>query len=187
MNVVKTKIEGLLVIEPKVFGDHRGWFMESYNQEAFNAATNTNLIFVQDNQSFSAKKGTLRGLHYQLNPAAQTKLIRCTRGRIFDVAVDIRKNSPTYGEWFGLELSEENKKQLLIPQGFAHGFMTLEENCEVQYKVDCLYNQACDRGIRWNDPTINVKWSLDVEPVISAKDEVAPYFVDADNNFEVKQ
>lgn len=182
MNVMKTHLEGVLIIEPSVFGDHRGWFMESYNQASFNEA-GINYNFVQDNQSFSAVKGTLRGLHYQLNPKAQTKLVRCTRGAIFDVAVDIRKGSPTYGKWFGVELSAENKKQLLIPQGFAHGFMTITDDVEVQYKVDELYSPECDRGIIWNDPAIGIEWPIEITPVLSEKDKNAPLLDNADNNF----
>jgi dTDP-4-dehydrorhamnose 3,5-epimerase len=178
----ETNLEGVIVVDPAVFGDHRGWFMESYNEAQFKEA-GIELTFTQDNQSFSAEKGTLRGLHYQLAPKAQTKLVRCTRGTIFDVAVDIRKGSPTYGKWFGVELSAENKKQLLVPKGFAHGFMTLTEYAEVQYKVDELYAPECDRGIMWNDPEINIEWPIDVQPVLSAKDEKAPLLKDADNNF----
>ncbi|MCU9613185.1 dTDP-4-dehydrorhamnose 3,5-epimerase [Caldibacillus lycopersici] len=182
MKFTKTNLEGVMVVEPAVFGDHRGWFMETYNEADFLEA-GINLVFVQDNQSFSAEKGTLRGLHYQLNPKAQTKLVRCIRGAIYDVAVDIRKGSPTYGKWFGIELSAENKKQLLIPKGFAHGFMTLTENVEVQYKVDELYFPECDRGIKWNDPTISIKWPINRPPVLSAKDENSPLLEDAENNF----
>ncbi|MBP1934425.1 dTDP-4-dehydrorhamnose 3,5-epimerase [Ammoniphilus resinae] len=183
MNIMETSLPGVLVIEPKVFGDHRGWFMETYSEEKFREA-GLDLKFVQDNQSFSATKGTLRGLHYQLAPKAQTKLVRCTRGRIFDVAVDIRKGSPTFGKWFGIELSEGNKKQLLVPKGFAHGFMTLTDDVEVQYKVDELYAPECDRGIIWNDPTIGVEWPVELaEPVLSAKDQAAPSILDAENNF----
>jgi dTDP-4-dehydrorhamnose 3,5-epimerase len=178
----ETNLEGVVVVEPAVFGDHRGWFMESYNEAKFKEA-GIELTFIQDNQSFSAEKGTLRGLHYQLAPKAQTKLVRCTRGSIFDVAVDIRKGSPNYGKWFGIELSAENKKQLLVPKGFAHGFMTLTEDVEVQYKVDELYAPECDRGIKWNDPEINIEWPIDGQPVLSAKDEKAPLLKDADNNF----
>lgn len=182
MNIVDTNLSGVKVIEPKVFGDHRGWFMESYNQGIFEAA-GLHLKFVQDNQSFSATKGILRGLHYQLNPKAQTKLVRCTKGVIFDVAVDIRKGSPSFGKWFGVELSAENKKQLLIPKGFAHGFMTLTDDVEVQYKVDELYAPECDRGIVWNDPSIGIEWPMNTKPVLSAKDEKAPLLAMADNNF----
>ena len=134
--------------------------------------------FVQDNQSFSASKGTLRGLHYQLNPKAQTKLVRCTKGSIFDVAVDIRKGSPTYGKWFGIELSAENKKQLLVPKGFAHAFMTLTDDVEVQYKVDEIYSPENDRGIIWNDPAIGIEWPIDITPILSEKDEKAPLLRD---------
>ena len=183
MKATKTNLPGVFVIEPNVFGDHRGWFMESYNQAGFEAATGMKIEFIQDNQSFSAQVGTLRGLHYQLAPKAQTKLIRCTRGRIYDVAVDIRPESKTYGQWFGIELSEENKKQLLVPKGFAHGFMTLTPDVEVQYKVDELYSPEHDRGIIWNDPSTGIEWPLDVVPVLSAKDEAAPLLKDAENNF----
>lgn len=182
MKTIETNLEGVLIIEPTVFGDHRGWFMETYSESKFQEL-GIDLTFVQDNQSFSAVKGTLRGLHYQLDPKAQTKLIRCTKGSIFDVAVDIRKGSPTYGQWFGIELSAENKKQLLVPKGFAHGFMTLTEDVEVQYKVDELYSPEHDRGIIWNDPAIAIEWPMDIKPVLSEKDEKAPSLKEADNNF----
>lgn len=182
MNFIKTELENVLIIEPAVFGDHRGWFMETYSDASFEKL-GFNFKFVQDNQSFSAIRGTLRGLHYQMNPKAQTKLVRCTRGSIYDVAVDIRKGSPTFGKWVGVELSAENKKQLLVPKGFAHGFMTLTEEAEVQYKVDELYAPECDRGILWNDPSIGIEWPMDIRPVLSAKDENAPLLKDADNNF----
>ncbi|MEH7130096.1 dTDP-4-dehydrorhamnose 3,5-epimerase [Neobacillus drentensis] len=182
MNIVKTLFKDVKVIEPSVFGDHRGWFMETFNDAVFKEA-GIKIQFVQDNQSFSAAKGTLRGLHYQLNPKAQTKLVRCTKGAIFDVAIDIRKGSPTFGKWFGLELTADNKKQLLIPKGFAHGFMTLTDDVEVQYKVDELYAPDCDRGIKWNDPEIGIEWPINISPVLSSKDENAPLLKDADNNF----
>lgn len=178
----KTDLDGVIIMEPAVFGDHRGWFMETHNETNLLGA-GINIKFVQDNQSFSASKGTLRGLHYQLNPKAQTKLVRCTRGAIYDVAVDIRKGSPTFGKWIGIELSAENKKQLLIPKGFAHGFMTLTEDVEVQYKVDELYAPECDRGIIWNDSQIGIEWPMDIQPILSAKDEKAPLLKDAENNF----
>ncbi|MEK5435092.1 MULTISPECIES: dTDP-4-dehydrorhamnose 3,5-epimerase [Paenibacillus] len=182
MKFTETALQGVWVVEPQVFGDHRGWFMETYSESKF-IEQGIYLNFVQDNQSYSATKGTLRGLHYQLNPKAQSKLVRCTLGSIYDVAVDIRKGSPNYGKWFGIELSAENKKQLLIPKGFAHGFMTLNENVEVQYKVDELYSPECDGGILWNDPSIGIQWPIDVVPVLSAKDERAPLLKDADLNF----
>ncbi|GAE34992.1 dTDP-4-dehydrorhamnose 3,5-epimerase [Halalkalibacter akibai] len=182
MEIKETPLQGVVIIEPKVFGDHRGWFMETYSEVKFKEA-GINLVFVQDNHSFSATKGTLRGLHYQLSPKAQSKLVRCTKGAIYDVAVDIRKGSPTYGQWFGIELSAENKKQLLVPKGFAHGFMTLTEEAEVQYKVDELYAPECDRGIMWNDPVIGIKWPMNIQPVLSEKDKDAPILQEADNNF----
>lgn len=182
MKITETELEGIRIIEPAVFGDHRGWFMETYNEEIFREH-GILLNFVQDNHSYSAAKGTLRGLHYQANPKAQTKLVRCTRGSIYDVAVDVRKGSPTFGQWFGIELSAENKKQLLIPKGFAHGFITLVEDVEVQYKVDELYSPECDGGILWNDPSIGIKWPIDVLPVLSAKDEKASLLKNANLNF----
>ncbi|WP_249860106.1 dTDP-4-dehydrorhamnose 3,5-epimerase [Paenibacillus konkukensis] len=182
MNVIKSQLEGVIVLEPTVLGDHRGWFMETYS-ESKSSEAGISLRFVQDNHSFSATKGTLRGLHYQLNPKAQSKLVRCTRGAIYDVAVDIRKGSPHFGKWFGIELSAENKKQLLIPKGFAHGFVTLSDDVEVQYKVDELYDPACDRGIIWNDPDIGIQWPTGIVPILSEKDEKAPLLKDAENNF----
>ncbi|MFU8692086.1 dTDP-4-dehydrorhamnose 3,5-epimerase [Rossellomorea sp. FS2] len=182
MKVVETFLEGVYVIEPQVFGDHRGWFSETYNEGKL-AEAGIVQTFVQDNQSFSATKGTLRGLHYQLEPKAQTKLVRCTRGAIFDVAVDIRKGSLTYGKWYGIELNEENKKQLLVPKGFAHGFLTLSENVEVQYKVDEVYSPQHDRGIAWNDESIGIKWPTSGHPILSKKDEDAPSLCEAEHNF----
>ncbi|MCA1033487.1 dTDP-4-dehydrorhamnose 3,5-epimerase [Bacillus infantis] len=182
MDIIKTKFKEVVVIEPKVFGDHRGWFTETYRKSVL-AEYGIDIDFLQDNQSFSATKGTLRGLHYQMNPKAQAKLVRCTRGVIYDVAVDIRKGSPTYGEWFGIELSAENKKQLLVPKGFAHAFMTLTDDVEVQYKVDEVYSPDNERSILWNDPEIGIKWPIDVKPVLSEKDETAPLLKNADNNF----
>lgn len=182
MNFIETKLDGVLIIEPKIFGDHRGWFTETYSEMNFEK-TGLALNFVQDNHSFSATKGTLRGLHYQLSPKAQTKLVRCTKGSIYDVAVDIRKGSPTYGEWLGIELTAENKKQLLIPKGFAHAFMTLTDNVEVQYKVDELYSPENDRGIIWNDPDIGIIWPMAITPVLSDKDKNATLLINAENNF----
>lgn len=186
MKISNTHLEGVVVIEPAVFGDHRGWFMETYNEkELLNHGIDVK--FIQDNQSFSATKGTLRGLHYQLNPKSQTKLVRCTKGAIYDVAVDIRIGSPTFGEWFGIELTEENKKQLLVPKGFAHGFLTLSDDVEVQYKVDELYAPQHDRGIIWNDSSIGIEWPMDITPVLSVKDEQAPPLKEAQNNFKYKE
>jgi len=182
LKLVNTNLIGLVVLEPKVFGDHRGWFTESYSKSLLKE-NGMEISFVQDNHSYSAQKGTLRGLHYQMNPKAQTKLVRCTRGSIFDVAVDIRKGSSSYGQWFGIELSAENKKQLLVPKGFAHGFMTLTDDVEVQYKVDEPYAPECDRGILWSDKEIGIEWPLSITPVLSDKDKLAPLLRDAEINF----
>lgn len=182
MNLIKTKFVDAFLIEPKVFGDYRGFFMESYNQEVFemNGIKNT---FIQDNHSLSQQAGTLRGLHYQLSPKAQTKLLRVTRGAMYDVIVDIRKGSPTYGQWQGFILTAENKRQLLVPKGFAHGFCTLVENTEVQYKVDELYSPEHDRGISWNDPSLDIDWPF-ANPILSEKDGKHPVLAEAENNFE---
>lgn len=182
MKFTEASLPGVWIVEPQVFGDHRGWFMETYNEQQFKEH-GISLNFVQDNQSCSKTKGTLRGLHYQLNPKAQNKLVRCTLGSIFDVAVDIRRGSPTFGQWFGTELSSDNKKQLLIPKGFAHGFLTLVENVEVQYKVDEFYAPKYDRGILWSDPSIAIDWPSDIVPILSTKDEKAPLLKDAELNF----
>lgn len=181
MKIVKTDIEDVLVIESAVFGDHRGWFTETYSKIKF-SELGIDIEFVQDNHSFSAQKGTLRGLHFQLEPKAQTKLVRCTKGKILDVAVDLRQRSKTYKKWVAVELTEENKKQLLIPKGFAHGFVTLVDDVEVQYKVDEYYAPECDRSVRYDDPEIGVAWG-DIEPVLSEKDLRAPYLKDSDVSF----
>lgn len=181
MNIIKTKFEDAILIEPKVFGDHRGFFTESYNKEMFQQ-NGIDMDFIQDNHSLSQQPSTLRGMHYQLNDKAQTKLVRVTRGAIYDVIVDIRKGSPTYGEWQGFILSADNKRQLLVPKGFAHGFCTIVENTEVQYKVDELYSPEHDRGIAWNDPALNIDWPFN-NPVLSDKDTKHPTLAEADNNF----
>ena len=185
MEVIKTDLDGVLIIKPDVHGDHRGYFMETYQKEKYAALGITN-DFVQDNMSFSAHKGTLRGLHYQNNPFAQAKLVSCTRGKVIDVAVDIRKGSPNYGKWTSVELSAENFLQFYIPQGFAHGFLTLTDNVEFRYKVDNFYNKESDRGIRYDDPFINVDWSgllNGIEPILSEKDKNGPTLDKADCNF----
>lgn len=172
MKVIETALPGVVIIEPQVFGDARGWFMESWSAKKMEDG-GIHVAFVQDNHSFSAQKGTLRGLHYQLNPMAQAKLLRASRGAIFDVAVDVRRGSPTYAQWVGVELSAENYRQLFIPRGFAHGFITLTDNVEVQYKADNLYAPDCDGNIRWDDPAIGVAWPL-TPTVLSEKDANAP-------------
>ncbi|MCZ5214467.1 dTDP-4-dehydrorhamnose 3,5-epimerase [Escherichia fergusonii] len=169
MNVIKTEIPDVLIFEPKVFGDERGFFFESFNQKVFEEAVGRKVEFVQDNHSKSSK-GVLRGLHYQLEPYAQGKLVRCVVGEVFDVAVDIRKSSPTFGKWVGVNLSAENKRQLWIPEGFAHGFLVLSETAEFLYKTTNYYNPQSDRGIIWNDPSLNIKWPLVEKPILSKKD-----------------
>lgn len=181
MKIIETRFKDAFVIEPKVFGDRRGFFMESYNDKVFKEL-GLDYQFIQDNHSLSVEVGTLRGLHYQLEPYAQTKLVRVIRGAIYDVIVDIRKGSPTYGEWQGFILSEGNKRQLLVPKGFAHGFCTIVPNTEVLYKVDNYYSPEHDRGICWNDPDLNIDWPTN-SPILSEKDSKHPRLAEAENNF----
>lgn len=181
MRITKTKIEDVVILEPEVFGDQRGWFMESWSEKKLEEV-GLFCKFVQDNHSFSAQKGTLRGLHFQKGEAAQAKLVRCIRGAVMDYAVDMRKSSPTYLQWVGVELSGENKKQLFIPRGFLHGFVTLTENVEFLYKTDQYYCKEADRTIRWNDPEIGVKWSVET-PILSEKDAKAPFLKESDIDF----
>lgn len=180
MNVIKTAIPDVLIFEPKVFGDERGFFFESFNHKLFEAAVGYPVTFVQDNHSKSSK-GVLRGLHYQLPPHAQGKLVRCVAGEVFDVAVDIRKSSPSFGQWVGVHLSGDNKRQLWIPEGFAHGFVTLSETAEFLYKTTNYYAPVSDRGIAWNDATIGIKWpELNTDILTSAKDSTAKLLENAD-------
>ncbi|MEX3620177.1 dTDP-4-dehydrorhamnose 3,5-epimerase [Paenibacillus glucanolyticus] len=182
MKVTPLKLRGATLMEPVVHGDSRGFFMESYNDSLFKQhgiAYN----FIQDNQSLSAEAGVLRGLHYQLNPKAQTKLIRVLTGAIYDVIVDIRKTSPTFGQWVGVILSEHNHRQLLVPKGFAHGFCTLVPNTQVLYKVDEYYSPENDRGILWNDPALGIDWPMS-NPILSDKDQRHPLLKDAEMNFD---
>ena len=182
---ITTSIEGVYIIEPKIYGDNRGYFMETYSAKTF-SDLGIDTVFVQDNQSFTAKKGTLRGIHFQNAPMAQSKLVSCSRGTVIDVAVDIRKGSPTYKQWVAVELSAENKKQFFIPRGFAHGFLTLTDDVEFRYKVDNLYSKEHDRGIRYDDPTINVDWGSllnGIEPILSEKDTTGPILDNSDCNF----
>ena len=167
MKINKTFIEDLLIIEPQLFKDDRGFFYESYNKNNLDKVIN--IVFVQDNESKS-NKGVIRGLHFQAPPFEQTKLVRCVSGNILDVAVDIRKNSKTYGKSFSVELSSENNKQLLVPKGFAHGFQVLSETAIVNYKVDNFYNSKSDSGIIWNDKDLSIDWNLDLKPILSKKD-----------------
>lgn len=177
-------MSSVMIIRPRRHGDARGWFTETYNRDTF-VALGVDRPFVQDNHSLSAPQFTLRGLHFQTPPRAQDKLVRCIRGRIFDVAVDVRKGSPTYGQWVGTELSAENGHQLFIPVGFAHGFVTLEPDCEVTYKCSATYAPDHDGGIRWDDPSIGIDWPMPAggTPELSAKDKVQPLLADFDSPF----
>ncbi|WP_332676573.1 dTDP-4-dehydrorhamnose 3,5-epimerase [Escherichia sp. L614-1] len=179
MNVIKTEIPDVLIFEPKVFGDERGFFMESFNQKVFEEAVGRKVEFVQDNHSKSSK-GVLRGLHYQLEPYAQGKLVRCVVGKVFDVAVDIRKSSPTFGKWVGVNLSAENKRQLWIPEGFAHGFLVLSDDAEFVYKTNNYYYQKHERSILWNDKILNVEWPFTSNLILSSKDMSASLFTVAE-------
>ena len=181
MKVIETEIPGVLIVEPAVFGDHRGWFCETWNRQKLHDA-GIDADFVQDNQSYTKAKGTLRGLHFQQNPMSQAKLVRVVRGAVLDVAVDLRKGSPTYLKHVGVELSAENKRQFFIPKGFAHGFLTLTDDVEFVYKVDAPYAPDCDRSVRFDDPEIGVDWSCE-EPSLSDKDIKAPLLRDSDCNF----
>ena len=172
MNVIKTDIPDVLIFEPKVFGDDRGFFFESFSQKIFEEAVGRKVEFVQDNHSKSCK-GVLRGLHYQLEPYAQGKLVRCVAGEVFDVAVDIRKSSPTFGKWVGVNLSAENKRQLWIPEGFAHGFLVISDMAEFVYKTTNYYHPESDRGLLWNDDTLSINWPIEEYPILSEKDKNA--------------
>lgn len=178
----KTDFPGLLVYTPNVFGDKRGYFFESYNQNIF-SAEGIDIVFVQDNQA-SSSYGVIRGLHYQLSPYAQAKLLRVLSGSIIDVAVDVRKNSPTFGKAFTIELSAENKKQLLIPKGFAHGYSVISDTAEVFYKCDAFYHKESEGGILWSDPTLDIDWQIPHgQEIISEKDAGYPVLSESGNNF----
>ncbi|MBE6786040.1 MAG: dTDP-4-dehydrorhamnose 3,5-epimerase [Ruminococcaceae bacterium] len=181
MKIIDTGLADVKLIEPDVFGDNRGWFYEAYSCEKLKKL-GIDVTFVQDNRSYSKEKGTLRGIHFQKTPMAQSKLISCTRGKILDIAVDLRKGSPTYLKWISAELSEDNKHMLFIPKGFGHGFVTLTENVEVLYKVDEYYSGEHDRSIRYDDKEIGVEWPVS-EPVLSKKDKNAPFLCESDVDF----
>lgn len=182
MKLTRTRLRDVYIVEPTVFGDHRGFFMESWSKRAFDEA-GLHYDFVQDNHSSSAAKGTLRGLHFQRGECAQAKLVRCIRGAVLDVAVDLRPSSPDYKRWVAVELSAENKKQLLIPRGFAHGFLTLTDEVEFLYKADNFYVPEADGGIRWDDLELGVGWGI-TDPILSKKDSTSPYFKDVVTGFE---
>ncbi|MGA1227597.1 MAG: dTDP-4-dehydrorhamnose 3,5-epimerase [Tamlana sp.] len=174
MMVTETKLEGCFIIEPKVFNDERGYFLESFNQKVFNELIGEKIRFVQDNESLSSK-GVLRGLHYQKGEHAQAKLVRVVKGKVLDVCVDIRKNSPTFGQYVSVELSEENKKQLFIPRGFAHGFVVLSDKALFSYKCDNFYDKESESGIIFNDKSLNIDWKLNEEQfIVSEKDRLLP-------------
>ncbi len=181
MKITDTALPGVRIVEPQVFGDSRGWFYESYSYEKLKQE-GLDISFVQDNRSYSKEKGTLRGIHFQKSPMAQSKLITCTRGRILDVAVDLRKDSATYLKWVSVELNEDNKLMLFIPKGFGHGFVTLSEDVEVLYKVDEYYSKEHDRSIRFDDGSIGIDWGI-TEPILSEKDKNAPLLCDSDVDF----
>lgn len=181
MKLIETKLSGVVLLEPVVHGDHRGFFMESYTRSKLEPL-GLAYDFVQDNQSLSAQAGVVRGLHYQLAPKAQTKLVRVLTGAVYDVVVDIRRGSPTFGEWIGVILSEDNKRQIVVPKGFAHGICTLVPNTQLLYKVDEYYSPAHDRGIAWNDSELAINWPVS-SPIISAKDAGQPALRDAEIDF----
>lgn len=184
MQVTETALPEVKILEPTYFEDSRGYFCETYSKRAL-AEYGIHCEFVQDNHSLTLKKGTIRGIHFQKNPHPQSKLVRCIRGRILDVAVDLRRDSPTYKQWVQVELSAKNHKQLWIPAGFGHGLITLEDNCEVQYKVDEFYFPECDRGIAWNDPAIGVAWGTS-SPILSEKDANSPPLCKSDVDFTME-
>ena len=182
MNLDETTLPGVLIVTPRRFGDVRGWFVETFNAPRM-AEAGISIDWVQDNHSFSSAKGTLRGLHYQSAPHVQAKLVRCSRGAILDVAVDFREGSPTFGKWVGVELTAENGRQLLVPKGFLHGFVTLTDDTEVQYKCSDVYAPDCDGAVRWDDPQIGINWGV-TAPVLSDKDQKAPLLADAPRPFK---
>jgi dTDP-4-dehydrorhamnose 3,5-epimerase len=186
MQVHKARLAGILMIEPDRFGDHRGFFAETYSRRVY-AELGVDVEFVQDNHSLSAAVGTVRGLHFQMPPHAQAKLVRCGRGAIFDVAVDIRKGSPTFGQSVGYELTAENGGQLFVPAGFAHGFMTLQPDSEIIYKCSDYYAPETEGAVRWDDPAVGIDWPLQGDAILSDKDVVAPILADLDSPFQFER
>ena len=183
MKAFRSVLPGVLLLEPSVHRDGRGWFLESYVMGVMRSL-GIDAAFVQDNHSFSLRRGTLRGLHFQNEPMAQSKLVRCTRGSISDVIVDVREDSPTFRQWISLELTSTNMRQVYIPKGYAHGFVTLEDNTEVQYKVDNYYSQENDRFVRYDDPDLGIAWAVE-NPILSEKDARAPFLKDSDCNLRL--
>lgn len=185
MKITELSLPGVKLLEPKYFEDFRGYYCETYSSRTLKEF-GIDTVFVQDNHSLSLKKGIIRGIHFQNNPKPQLKLVRCTRGRVMDYAVDLRKDSPNFKKWVAVELSAENRRQIWIPAGFGHAFITLEDNCEVQYKVDELYYPELDRAIAWNDPEIGIDWGTD-SPIISEKDTKAPTLAESDVNLSMEE
>jgi dTDP-4-dehydrorhamnose 3,5-epimerase len=185
MRITELELPGVRVLEPKYFEDFRGYYCETYSSRTLREF-GIDTVFKQDNHSLSLKKGTLRGIHFQINPKPQIKLVRCTRGRVTDFVVDLRRDSPDFKKWIQIELSEENRKQIWIPVGFGHAFLTLTDDCEVLYKVDEWYYPEYDRAIAWDDPEIGIDWDTDA-PILSEKDRNAPQLADSDVNFSVKE
>ena len=182
MNIIKTKIEGLLIVEPRVFKDERGYFFENYQIERYKSL-GINADFIQDNEAYSTY-GVVRGLHYQLGEFSQAKLVRVVKGRVLDVAVDLRKKSPTYGQWEGVELTEDNKRQFFVPRGFAHGYSVLSETAIFSYKCDNIYSPESERGLNLNDSKLNIDWGIPIDKqIISSKDVILPNFDKAEMNF----
>lgn len=185
MKITELGIKGVKILEPQYFEDYRGYYVESYSARTLKEQFGIKTVFVQDNHSYTIKKGTIRGIHFQNNPKPQIKLVRCTKGKIRDIVVDLRHDSPTFKKWISVELSADNRKQIWIPNGFGHAFITLEDNCEVQYKVDEFYYPEYDRAIAWNDPEINIDWNIQT-PIVSQKDMNAPRLIDSDVNFNME-
>lgn len=185
MKITELELPGVRILEPQYFEDFRGYYCETYSKRTM-AQHGIETVFVQDNHSLSLKKGTIRGIHFQNNPKPQIKLVRCTRGRVMDFVVDLRRDSPTFKKWVSVELTEENHKQIWIPSGFGHAFITLQDDCEVQYKVDELYYPEYDRAIAWDDPEIAIDWGIQ-DPIISQKDTKAPTLAMSDVNFTMEQ
>lgn len=184
MEIKELDLPGVKLIAPTYFEDYRGYYCETYSMRTM-SQNGLNVHFVQDNHSMTLKKGTIRGIHFQNNPVPQIKLVRCTRGRVLDVVVDLRRDSSTFRKWLSVELSEENRNQILIPSGYGHGFLTLVDHCEVQYKVTGLYEPSLDRAIAWNDPEIAVDWGIS-DPIVSVKDTRAPLLKDSDVNLTME-